>query len=244
MKTTILLRHISVIFALTYACAILSGCTTSSSETAALIPLKGVSASPDVPVPVVHDSAQMTNSLDLAMAYAATDDVGFHIPAVPYKKIKPAYRRQEVDSPFKEKPGTVVVDTANRFLYLVETNGRAMRYGVGIGRQGFSWKGNGVIQWKQTWPHWFPPKEMIARQPELGRFSVANGGMHPGVNNALGARAMYIYRDGKDTLYRLHGTQDWKSIGNAVSSGCVRILNQDVIDLYNRVVPGASLKVI
>ena len=110
-----------------------------------------------------------------------------------------------------------------------------MRYGVGIGREGFAWDGRGVIQWKQAWPRWTPPDSMIARQPDLERYSARNGGMAPGLSNPLGARALYIFQNGQDTLYRLHGTREWRSIGKAVSSGCVRLMNQDVIDLYGRV---------
>lgn len=189
-------------------------------------------------------NAVTPRSSQLDAMYAAVDDDGFHIPEVPYERMDAAYLRQEVASPFAEKPGSVVVDTGNRFLYFIEPDGRAIRYGVGIGRQGFSWTGQAIIQWKRHWPRWYPPAEMIARDPRLTRYSVANGGMSPGLRNALGSRAMYIFRNGKDTLYRLHGTQEWESIGKAVSSGCVRILNQDVIDLYERVQPGAMIKVI
>ena len=110
-----------------------------------------------------------------------------------------------------------------------------MRYGVGIGRQGFSWSGRAIVQWKQKWPKWTPPGEMIARQPELERWSAENGGMPPGLDNPLGARALYIFQNGEDTLYRLHGSPEYQSIGKAVSSGCVRLLNQDICDLYDRV---------
>jgi lipoprotein-anchoring transpeptidase ErfK/SrfK len=122
-----------------------------------------------------------------------------------------------------------------RFLYLVRENGRALRYGVGIGRDGFAWSGRAIVQWKQEWPKWTPPASMIARQPELERWSAANGGMPPGLDNPLGARALYIFQNGVDTLYRVHGSPEYKSIGKAVSSGCVRLINQDVCDLYDRV---------
>jgi lipoprotein-anchoring transpeptidase ErfK/SrfK len=140
-----------------------------------------------------------------------------------------------VKDPTGEPAGTVVVDTAARFLYVVEPGGTAMRYGVGIGRDGFAWEGEGVIQWRQPWPRWKVPDDMIRRQPSLARYSVANGGMDPGIKNPLGARALYIFQNGQDTLYRLHGSPEWKSIGKAVSSGCVRLINQDVLDLYKRV---------
>ncbi|MBO3759263.1 L,D-transpeptidase [Ciceribacter sp. L1K23] len=174
-------------------------------------------------------------SPELDAMYGETFDGGYVIPAVPYQRIEPRFYRQRVVDPTGERPGTIVVDTPRRFLYLVEPGGTAMRYGVGIGRQGFSWRGEGVIQWRQKWPKWTPPTEMIARQPELAKYSAENGGMSPGLNNPLGARALYIFQGGEDTLYRLHGSPEWNSIGKAVSSGCVRLMNQDIIDLYDRV---------
>ncbi|MFK4824120.1 L,D-transpeptidase [Paenochrobactrum sp. BZR 588] len=167
--------------------------------------------------------------------YAAVQDEGYSLPAIPIQKMDKKYLRQAVNDPTGERPGTIVVDTANRFLYLVMENGQALRYGVGIGKDGFAWSGRAVIQWKRKWPRWTPPDEMIARQPHLEKYSARNGGMEPGLNNPLGARALYIFKDGKDTLYRLHGNPEWWSIGKAVSSGCVRMLNQDVMDLYDRV---------
>jgi lipoprotein-anchoring transpeptidase ErfK/SrfK len=125
-----------------------------------------------------------------------------------------------------------VVDTSERFLYLVRDDGTAMRYGIGIGRAGFAWSGRAMIVMKRPWPTWTPPTEMIEREPELEEW---RNGMPPGIDNPLGARALYIFDDGIDTLYRLHGTTEARSIGKAVSSGCVRLLNQDVIDLYRRV---------
>ncbi|NKK73986.1 L,D-transpeptidase family protein [Rhizobium leguminosarum bv. viciae] len=172
---------------------------------------------------------------ELAVMYGPIEDGGFLIPAVPYKQIDPRYYRQQVIDPTGEAPGTIVVDTPSRFLYLVQPGGTAMRYGVGIGRDGFAWQGNGVIQWRQKWPRWKPPDEMVARQPELAKYSIENGGMEPGLKNPLGARALYIFSGGQDTLYRLHGNPQWRSIGKAVSSGRVRLVNQDIIDLYDRV---------
>ncbi len=159
----------------------------------------------------------------------------FPVPAVDLTKVDQRFYRQLVDDPTGERPGTVVVDTRSYFLYLVRPDGKAMRYGVGLGRQGFTWSGEGVIQWKRRWPTWTPPAEMIARQPELERYSAENGGQPPGLDNPLGARALYIFQNGEDTLYRLHGTPEYWTIGKAVSSGCVRLMNQDVIDLYDRV---------
>lgn len=182
-------------------------------------------------------------SPELDAMYGEIYDEGYVIPAVPYQRINPRFYRQRVPDPTGERPGTVVVDTPSRFLYLVEPGGTAMRYGVGIGRDGFAWQGAGVIQWRRKWPTWTPPDEMIARQPELVQYSAANGGMAPGLNNPLGARALYIFQNGEDTLYRLHGSPEWNSIGKAVSSGCVRLMNQDVIDLYERVPTKAKIVV-
>ncbi|OOG66993.1 L,D-transpeptidase [Sinorhizobium sp. A49] len=176
--------------------------------------------------------------------YAAVDDGGYQIPAVPYRQIDARFYRQEVSDPFGERPGTIVVDTGDRFLYLIQPGGSALRYGVGLGREGFAWNGRGVIQWKAKWPRWTPPDSMIARQPQLAKFSASNGGMAPGVNNPLGARALYIFQNGQDTLYRVHGSPEWQSIGKAVSSGCVRMLNQDVMDLYDRVRGKAPILVV
>ena len=183
----------------------------------------------------VPQRPQAGRTPELDAMYGDIVDGGYVIPAVPYWRIDPRYYRQRVADPTGQPPGTIVVDTPSRFLYLVESGGTAMRYGVGIGRDGFSWQGTGVIQWRQKWPKWTPPTEMIARQPELAQYSAANGGMAPGLTNPLGARALYIFQGGEDTLYRLHGSPEWNSIGKAVSSGCVRLMNQDIIDLYERV---------
>ncbi len=170
-----------------------------------------------------------------ALMYAPVVDEGYEIPGVPIKKVDPRYYRQIVQDPTGERPGTVVVDTSNHFLYLVRENGQAMRYGVGLGRAGFEWSGRALIQWKRKWPKWTPPAEMIAREPKLEKYSAANGGMQPGLTNPLGARALYIFQDGVDTLYRVHGSPEWNTIGKSVSSGCVRLMNQDIVDLYDRV---------
>lgn len=179
-----------------------------------------------------------------ALAYGPQRNEKFVVPAVDLNKVPRRFLRREVTYRTRHPVGTVIVDTSKFFLYLVRPNGRAMRYGVGLGRQGFEWSGEGVIQWKRKWPTWTPPAEMIERQPELAKWSAENGGMPPGLKNPLGARALYIFQNGKDTLYRLHGSPEYWSIGKAVSSGCVRLMNQDIIDLYGRVPPKAKLIVI
>ncbi len=173
--------------------------------------------------------------------YSARPTEPYPIPAVDVSQIHPRYYRQAVDYPSRERPGTVIVDTQERFLYVVQAGGTAMRYGIGIGRQGFSWNGRARVGDKQEWPKWFPPKEMREREPELEKYA---NGMEPGLQNPLGARAIYLYEGRKDTLYRLHGTMEVNSIGRAVSSGCIRLLNQDVIDLYERVPLEATVVVV
>ncbi len=208
----------------------LSGCTTPTTATAsATIEPK---SPPRKPLGPPSDS-------EMAIRYAPLTDDGHRLPAIPYKEIDPIFYRQRVENTTGQSAGVVVVDVPKRFLYVTEPGGTAMRYGVGIGRAGFSWEGEGIIQWRQKWPRWKPPAEMIARQPELAKYSVENGGQEPGPDNALGARALYIFQNGQDTLYRLHGSKDWRSIGKAASSGCIRLINQDVIDLYSRV-PGKA----
>jgi lipoprotein-anchoring transpeptidase ErfK/SrfK len=172
---------------------------------------------------------------DYAMMYGPMSDDGFDLPAFPYQKIDQRFLRQIVPDPTGARPGTVVVDTSGHHLYVVREGGMALRYGVGLGRAGFEWSGDAVIQWKQHWPKWTPPDEMVARDPKLAPYSAANGGMPGGLQNPLGARALYLFQNGEDTLYRLHGSPEWWSIGKSVSSGCVRLINQDIIDLYDRV---------
>jgi lipoprotein-anchoring transpeptidase ErfK/SrfK len=146
--------------------------------------------------------------------------------------------RKEVSDPTGEPPGTITINTGERKLYLSLGDGRAIQYGIGVGRQGFSWKGVAEVGRKSFWPGWTPPPEMLARQPELPDH------MDGGMENPLGARALYLFQGTKDTLFRIHGTNDPKSIGHAVSSGCIRMLDSDVIDLYQRVAKGTRVVVL
>ena len=144
-------------------------------------------------------------------------------------------------------PGTIVIDPVGHYLYLVQPGGRAIRYGVGVGRQGFAWSGIATINSKQEWPDWYPPKEMLDRQPELAaKMSTLQSGigMPGGPGNPLGARAMYLWQNNKDTLYRIHGTVEPWTIGTSVSSGCIRMINQDVMDLYLRTPIGTQVVVL
>ena len=177
-------------------------------------------------------------------AYDAFEDGGFKLPKIPANKIDAQFLRQRVVYNGEGfEPGTVVVDTNNHFLYVVEPRGTAMRYGIGVGKAGFSWSGEAQIKDKQHWPKWFPPVEMIARRPELKPYG-NEVGMNPGLQNPLGARALYLYQGKKDTLFRLHGTPEWWSIGKSVSSGCIRLMNQDIVDLYDRVPMNARVIVL
>lgn len=172
--------------------------------------------------------------------YGPLPDEQFPVPAIDLTKLDPNMFRTQVPDPTGERPGTIVVNTSERHLYLVLENGESIRYGVGIGREGFAWSGRAQVGRKAAWPTWTPPKEMQVRQPETQQYA---NGMPPGLTNPLGARALYIYQGGKDTLYRLHGTLEVWSIGQAVSSGCVRLLFHDVIDLYNRAPVGTPIVV-
>jgi lipoprotein-anchoring transpeptidase ErfK/SrfK len=171
-------------------------------------------------------------------SYAARTDAGYRVPAIPITKVAQKYRRQTVNYQTNEKPGTIVVDTSQKYLYFVMPGGKAMRYGIGVGKEGFEWKGTARIGAKREWPVWTPPPAMIKRRPDLAKW---RGGMPGGPQNALGARAMYLYNKGGDSGYRLHGTPEWWSIGKAMSSGCIRMMNQDVIDLYSRANVGAKV---
>lgn len=201
----------------------LAGCSSTTSET--------------TEITRVETSKIFTDS------YGQVSDAGYALPAIPINRVDKKFHRQIVDYSTSEKSGTIIVNTRERFLYYILPGGKAVRYGIGVGKQGFSWEGEAYVAWKQAWPMWHPPKEMAERKPDIARY--VEKGMGPGLSNPLGARAMYLFNEkGQDTLFRLHGTPEWASIGTAASSGCIRLMNQDVMDLYNRVRPGRSSKVI
>lgn len=167
---------------------------------------------------------------DYATAYAP----GYAPEAEPARReIDPNFMRAEVDYPTREAPGTLVVDTPDRYLYYVQGNGRAIRYGIGVGRPGFEWSGVKAISAKASWPDWTPPVQMLKRRPDLPRH------MRGGPDNPLGARALYL----GSSLYRIHGTNEPDTIGQNVSSGCIRMMNEDVVDLYDRVRVGTRVVV-
>ena len=185
--------------------------------------------------------------IEYSRAYSAIPDDVYPVQAFNYKKMSPAYLRQEIAYNGPYEPGTIVVDPRAHQLTLVESGGRARRYGVGVGKQGFSWSGTATINSKQAWPDWYPPKEMIARRPDLASQvdKLQSGvGVAGGTRNPLGARAMYLWQGNKDTLFRIHGTTEPETIGRSVSSGCIRMINQDAIDLFSRVNVGTKVVVL
>ena len=167
-----------------------------------------------------------------------TADNGFEFRATNLKTIEPRWHRQLVKFVHNEPAGTLIVDTRAHFLYVAFENDTALRYGVGVGKEGFQWFGRARIDRKAIWPGWTPPPEMLVRRPELPRH------MDGGPANPLGPRAMYLYRDGHDLDYRIHGTLEPWSIGENVSSGCIRLLPEDVIDLFARTPQGTDVKVL
>ena len=181
-------------------------------------------------------------SPNVIQRYAAPANERFEVDAVDTTEMDPKNLRQVVDYPTTQRPGTIIVDPHKRFLYLMMGNGQALRYGVGVGKAGLEFSGTATVQAKKPWPRWTPTPDMIRREP--ARYRPWAKGMQGGAKNPLGARALYLFKNGKDTLYRIHGTTEPGSIGKAVSSGCIRMLNQDVIDLYNRVPKGAKVVVL
>ena len=182
--------------------------------------------------------AALVASLSLAANHAFAQgremnigDQPGYVPNEADEELPPEYKRTMVFYRTTEAPGTIVISTSERFLYLIQGNGRALRYGIGVGREGFQWQGLQKISRKQEWPDWTPPPEMIERQPYLPRF------MAGGPGNPMGARALYL----GGTVYRIHGTNQPQTIGSAVSSGCFRLVNADVTDLYDRVPVGTKV---
>lgn len=205
----------------------LAGCTTTGAPVA-----KVVSDAPSRPTVVPDHVAAM---------YGAVYDDRFPIRASNMMLVPEKYWRQDVPNPTGEPAGTVVVDTTERLLYHVREDGMATRYGVGIGAAGFAWSGRAHIAYKREWPRWTPPSDMIKRHPELEPYRY---GMEPGPDNPMGPRALYIHQGNQDTLYRIHGNPDERTIGQAISSGCVRLLPQDIIHLHDTVRSGSPLLVV
>lgn len=190
----------------------------------------GVAAAPPTPAPGEN-----------AMLYAAMNDGSFAVPAVPVEKVPVDFQRQDVAYTTAEPVGTVIISPGEKHLYLVTGKNKATRYGIAVGKAGFEWAGEALITGRQNWPKWTPPPEMIERKPELSKWEKGQPG---GPTNPLGARALYLTTNGIDYGYRIHGTPEWASIGKNASSGCIRMINQDVMDLYNRVQDGAKVVVL
>lgn len=183
---------------------------------------------------------------DVPAIYQARTDTGPSGEAIEIPAVRPAYlnernKRQRVPYNGPEAPGTIVVDPYARVLYHVMENGEAMRFGIAVGRAGKGFNGNAVISLKKQWPSWTPTQNMIRTEPEL--YAQFSGGLPGGVDNPLGSRALYLYRNGRDTYYRIHGTMDPSSIGKATSAGCIRLFNQDIMDLYDETGNGTRVTV-
>ena len=223
----------------------LAGCNTTQPQ-----PVQ-----PAVPAPTNRRGAKPTpakpeasaDELQYQALYAPVAGEKFPVNAIPPRTVPQEFWRAEIDYRSGEAPGTIVIDPKAHYLYYILSNGKAMRYGVGVGREGFAWSGAATINSKQEWPDWYPPIEMIERQPDLKKQTqkLQSGiGVAGGPRNPLGARAMYLWQNNKDTLFRIHGTLEPASIGKSVSSGCIRMVNQDVIDLYKRVAIGTKVVVL
>ncbi|MCB1537313.1 MAG: L,D-transpeptidase [Rhodoblastus sp.] len=163
--------------------------------------------------------------------YGAVPEEKFPIPPVDVSKIDPKYYRNIVNYESKEAPGTIIVDPGKYYVYRIEGEGKATRYGANVGRQGFLWSGEAYVGRKAEWPIWTPPAEMIKRQPEAAKYA---GGMKPGLDNPLGARTLYLYQNGRYTLYTIYSTSDPETIGTNLTSGCTGLLTQDMMDLYSK----------
>lgn len=192
---------------------------------------------------VTSTGTPVTANSAAAQMYGPVVDEPHPLPAIDLSYIDPIYYRQIVPVPdnVPNNPGEIVVDPYNRFLYFVLADNLAQRYGVGVGRAGFAWNGRATIQRKAEWPTWTPTPAMLERDASSRPWA---GGMPGGPSNPLGARALYLYRNGRDTLYRIHGTPEAWSIGQAMSSGCIRLLNQDIIHLYQYVPIGTPVTVL
>ena len=186
-------------------------------------------------------SASMASSFAFALTNPASAMNHFTINTSDVNRVPALYKRRVVNFLGSYEAGTIVIDTHRKFLYLVLTDEKALRYGIGVGKQGFSWSGDAIIRRKAKWPRWTPPAEMVERDPLAAEWA---DGMPGGPDNPLGARALYLFQGDVDTLYRIHGTAIPSSIGKAVSSGCIRLLNADVVDLYERVPTGTRVVVL
>jgi len=223
------------------ACSV-AGCATTTPTPVAQSYQVPSSAPMTERAEVPHDVAPRYGDV-----YGAVTSEKYPVAAVNLSQIEPAFLRKEVDYVTKESPGTIVIDPAEHYLYYVQAGGRATRYGVGVGREGFVWSGDATIHSKQEWPDWYPPKEMLARRPDLKpqlKQLQSGIGMAGGPSNPIGARGMYLWQGNQDTYFRIHGTNEPWTIGKSMSSGCIRMINQDAIDLYAKASVGTKVVVL
>ena len=176
-----------------------------------------------------------------ALIPPAESPVDFPVQTGEASRLSAKFRRQQVTIGSQEPAGTIIVDPAHKYLYFILGGDQAIRYGVGVGRDGFAWSGRAIIGMKRRWPRWVPPESMVERDIKAATWA---NGMPGGPENPLGARALYLNANGIDTLYRIHGTNDPSSIGKALSSGCVRLLNEDIADLFERAQVGTQVLVL
>jgi len=220
--------------------------TSRAGRSGGLLLATAVGLAACAPAPRQVQVTELTSSSQVSPAtramYGPVDDGEFIVPAIPDRYLTPENVRQEVTYWTDEPPGSIVVDPYSYYLYYVLGDNRAIRYRVGVGEAGRTFVGRATIRRKQEWPYWTPTANMIRIEPEL--YGPWAGGMQPGLENPLGSRAMYLYRGGRDTMYRIHGTYAPSSIGNSVSAGCIRMFQQDAMDLYERVQPGARVHVL
>ncbi|MET0744280.1 MAG: L,D-transpeptidase [Microvirga sp.] len=220
------------------AATALAGCSADRSSFASLLS------------PSLSDRSLSGRTLakpNYALVYGSLSGEPSPVLEFDYAKVDLAYLRQEVEYRGPGEPGTIVVDPSSRHLYVVDAPGRATRYGVGVGREGFGWSGSARINMRRTWPDWVPPREMVDRDPAIRAQLVATSrglGVPGGSRSPLGARALYLFAEGGDTGYRIHGTTEPETIGTEVSSGCIRMVNQDVIHLYQRAPEGTPVIVL
>jgi lipoprotein-anchoring transpeptidase ErfK/SrfK len=193
--------------------------------------------------PVIHAA----RSPHYDQVYAGFSDERFPVTPFDYTQIDPQFLRRSVAFAGPQSPGSIVIDTTQKHLFFVEAPGRATRYGVGVGREGFAWSGDANVNMKRDWPDWVPPAEMIKRSPEIMaelQHTPRGLGVLGGPKNPLGARAMYLFADSRDLGYRIHGTLEPETIGTNVSSGCIRLINQDIVHLYTRAAIGTPATVL
>ncbi|WP_103256046.1 L,D-transpeptidase [Tabrizicola aquatica] len=207
-------------------------------KTSALVALAALAACVD---PTLSTSTSQPLPKTDENVYVAKMDAGIEIPALPVDEIPETHRRQVVAYETDQPVGTIIINPKTRLLYYVVGKNKAIRYGISVGRAGFEWSGEAIVADKKPWPTWTPPQEMIARDPKLAKWAKGQPG---GPTNPLGARAIYLTSGGKDYGYRIHGTPEWKSIGRNASSGCIRMINQDVMDLYGRLTGGEKVIVL